>query len=167
MGTLYELTDEYIYLLGLLEDPEVDDEIINDTLEGLTGEIEVKAEGYVRVIRQMEADALARKEEAKRLTEAARTYENGVKRLKDYLFSTMKALDMPEINTGIHKLKIVNNGGKQSLWTDDVTKIPEEYIKVIKEPDNDKIRDYLTSLPDDVTVEWAHLEPRGQRLNIK
>ena len=112
MGTLYELSDEYIYLLGLLEDPEVDNEIINDTLEGITGEIEVKAEGYVRVIRQMEADALARKEEAKRLTEAARTYENGVKRLKDYLFSTMKALDMPEINTGIHKLKIVNNGGK-------------------------------------------------------
>ena len=45
MATLYELTDEYRMLLEMAEDPDIDLVTLNDTLEGLTGEIEDKAEG--------------------------------------------------------------------------------------------------------------------------
>ncbi len=43
MSTLYELTDEYRQLLEMLEDPDEDPEVIRDTMEGISGELEDKA----------------------------------------------------------------------------------------------------------------------------
>ena len=54
--TLYELTNELQELLALAEDPEMDPQMIADTLEGLEGEIELKAEGYGKVIAQMKSE---------------------------------------------------------------------------------------------------------------
>ena len=55
--TLYELTDDYMKLLEFAEDPEADPQAIADTMDALEGEIEVKAEGYAKVMKQIEADA--------------------------------------------------------------------------------------------------------------
>jgi hypothetical protein len=44
MSTIYELTEDYLRLLELAEDPDTDPEAFADTLEGLEGEIEIKAE---------------------------------------------------------------------------------------------------------------------------
>lgn len=48
MSTIYELTEDYLRLLELAEDPDTDPEAFADTLEGLDGEIEIKAEGYAK-----------------------------------------------------------------------------------------------------------------------
>ena len=37
--TLHELTEEFQQLLALAEDPETDEQILADTMEGLEGEI--------------------------------------------------------------------------------------------------------------------------------
>lgn len=165
--TMYKLKGDYLALLYMLEDPDVDPEVIKDTLEAVKGEIEVKAEGYVGVIREMEAAANARKQEGKRLMDSAKNYENGIKRLKDYIRDTMDELNVPEIDTGIHTIRVQNNGGQRALWMDTIENIPDEYLKTVQVPDNDKIREYLESLPEDVTVSWAHLEPRGRSLRIR
>ena len=44
--TLYELTGEWQQVLSMMEDPDVPEEAVRDTLEGLSGEIEEKADGY-------------------------------------------------------------------------------------------------------------------------
>ena len=54
MATLYELTDEYKQLLDMLEDDTVDPEILKDTLEAVGGEIEVKADGCAKLIKELE-----------------------------------------------------------------------------------------------------------------
>ena len=59
MGTLYELTGEYLALSDMLMDDEVDEQTVLDTLEGVKGEIEIKAEGYVKVLRSIESQAEA------------------------------------------------------------------------------------------------------------
>ena len=41
--TLYELTAEFQELLNMMEDPEVDDQVLADTLAAVAGEIEAKA----------------------------------------------------------------------------------------------------------------------------
>lgn len=74
--TLYELTSDYMELLTMLEDPDADEEVIADTLEGLAGDIEAKADGYARVMRQMDADAVAIKAEEERLANRRRSLEN-------------------------------------------------------------------------------------------
>ena len=46
MSTLYELTTQLQALLEMAEDPEIDAQVIADTMEGIEGELEVKADGY-------------------------------------------------------------------------------------------------------------------------
>lgn len=48
MATLYELTEEYRQLLEMMEDDSVDPEVLQDTLEGVDGEIEAKADNCAR-----------------------------------------------------------------------------------------------------------------------
>ena len=45
---LYELTEQFLALQELVYDPEVDDQTLQDTMDGLWGEIEEKADGYYR-----------------------------------------------------------------------------------------------------------------------
>lgn len=61
--TLYDLTSDYLYLLDLMGDPDIDIEVINDTLEALDGEIEAKADGYAIIMKELEASAEAIKKE--------------------------------------------------------------------------------------------------------
>lgn len=60
MSTLYELTADFQNLLMLAEDPDTDPQAFADTLEGIEGELEDKADNYARVIRNLEADASLR-----------------------------------------------------------------------------------------------------------
>lgn len=50
MATLYELTEEYRQLLEMMEDDTVDPEVLQDTLEGVDGEIEAKADNCAKEI---------------------------------------------------------------------------------------------------------------------
>ena len=55
MSNLYELTNNYETLLNMLYDEDADEEMILDTLESIEGEIEDKADGYAKIIRELEA----------------------------------------------------------------------------------------------------------------
>ena len=50
---LYELTEQFLALQELAYDPEVDEQTFQDTMEGLWGEIEDKADGYAKIIMGM------------------------------------------------------------------------------------------------------------------
>ena len=52
-GTLREITGEMMQLMIMLED-EPDSDVLKDTLEGLSGELDTKAENYVYVIKEYE-----------------------------------------------------------------------------------------------------------------
>ena len=165
MATLYELTSEYLALLEMAEDPEVGLDVLNDTLEGLTGEIEDKAEGYACVIKELEAEASKFDTEITRLTAQRDRYNSQIKRMKESLMTSMVAMGKTKIPTLHFKVSVANNGGLQPLFVDpDLSKLPEEYI--IREPkaDNKKIRDALASGQQ---LEFAHLEPRGKHLSIR
>ena len=164
MGALYEMVGEYLELKELLSDPEVDEQTVLDTLEAIQGEIEVKAEGYVKVIRQLEAEAKAMDEEAEFFKRKASVRKNNIKRMKDALCSALIATghDGKEgLAAGAFTLKVQNNGGMAPLKiTGDV---PEDMQKITVEPDSEKIREYLK----DHEADWAHFEERGRHLSIK
>ena len=168
MSSLYKLTGDYLELEDMLLDDEVDEQTVIDTLEGVKGEIEIKAEGYVKVLRSIESQAEAYEREAELFAKKAKTVKNRADSLKRALFNAMTEMDMPEIKTGLFKLKIVGNGGKQPLWvTEDINEIPEDFIRIKREADKDKIAEHLKTLPEGVEVPWAHLLPRGKHLSIK
>ena len=66
-STLYELTEEFLNLLSMAEDPDVDPQAFKDTLEGLEYEVELKADGYAKIIRQEEGNNATVDAEIKRL----------------------------------------------------------------------------------------------------
>lgn len=80
---LYELTENYAKLLEMAE--EMDTDAIVDTLEALQEAIEDKAENIAKLIRNLEADVKAIRDEEKRLAERRQAIESKVERLKSYL----------------------------------------------------------------------------------
>lgn len=162
MSNLYQLTNNYEQVLNMLYDEDVDEQMILDTLEAIEGEIEEKADGYAKIIRELEAMRDARKEEMYRQQEGARVLDNKIKLLKQNLFNAMKQTGKTKFATNLFTFNIAKNGGKQPLTIDG--DVPEEYQKIIKENDNEKIRADLESGKE---LPFAHLEPRGESLRIK
>ena len=162
MASLYEISAEMQELMDWLNDPETDEQAITDTLEGLQFELEQKAEGYCKIIRQFEADAEMFKEEAQRFQQKQTRAENNAKRMKEAMVATGndKGLD-----AGLFKLKIAGNGGKRPLKITGI--VPDEFIKMMPTNDTDRIRDFLESLDENDSCAWATLEPRGTHLTIK
>ena len=80
MSSIYELTQDYLQILSMLEDPELDPQTLADTMEGIEGEFEIKAENYAKVIKNLEGDILAIKAEVDRLTSKKRVIENNISR---------------------------------------------------------------------------------------
>lgn len=162
MSNLYELNQNYEKVLNMLYDEDIDEQMVFDTLESIEGEIEDKADGYAKIIKELEAKRDARKVEAKRLTENAKVFDNRVNTLKQNLFNTMKSTGKTKFATNLFSFNIAKNGGKQALTIDG--DVPPEYQKVIIENDNEKIRADLEAGKE---LPFAHLEPRGESLRIK
>ncbi|MBQ0074511.1 MAG: siphovirus Gp157 family protein [Prevotella sp.] len=169
MSNLYELTAEYRELLMMLEDSETADEVIIDTLEAVEGELEIKAEGYVKVIRSMEADAKALMEEADRLAEKAAVVKNRIEKLKLALQMALIATghdDREGVQAGLYRIKLVNNGGQRPLIIDG--EVPNRFVKMIPQNDNHAIRQHLEELATaGIECTWAHLGERGKHITIK
>lgn len=156
--TLYELSQEYLTLLTLAEDPDVDPEILADTMEGIDGEIEDKADGYARIIRQMEADAAALKAEADRITNRRRTIENNIRTMKNRLEDAMIATGKVKFKTELFSFGIQKNPARVVI--DDPTKIPAGFL-IPQEPkiDTAAIKNSLKDADEQIFWEGvAHLE---------
>lgn len=168
MSSLYEITEDLQQLMEWMNDPEADQQAIADTLEAMQYELEDKAEDYCKVIRQFEADAEVYKAEEERFSNKRAIADNNAKRMKLALQKAMVATghdDKNGLNAGLFKLKVVGNGGKKPLTiTGDV---PKEFINMVPQNDNERIRAFLESLDENDTCSWARLEERGTHLSIK
>ena len=155
--TLYELTSEYLDLLAMLEDPDVDEDLINDTLEGIDGELEVKADGYARVMRQMDADAKAIKAEEERLANRRKSLENRSAVLKSRLQQMMEITGKVKFKTELFSFGIQKNPAAVVIDEQYIENIPECYL-IIQEPkiDKQKIKEDLKAGLDLEGI--AHLE---------
>ena len=154
--TLYELTEEYEQLLELAEDPETDPEAIADTLEALGGELEGKADGYAKVIRQLNADADGLDAEIKRLQVRKKAIEGNTDRLKRTLEESMRATGKTKFKTNLFSFGIQKNPPSVKVDEGHLERIPLEYL-IPQDPKIDKKR-ILQELKAGAELEWASLE---------
>ena len=162
MSNIYDLTENYDKVLNMLYDEDIDEQMIFDTLESIEGEFDDKADNYAKIIKELEARSKSRKEEANRLNESAKMFDNRVKVLKQNLYFAMKKIGKTKFATNLFNFNIAKNGGKQALTIDG--EVTEEYTKTVLENDTDKIRQ---ALENGENLPFAHLEPRGESLRIK
>lgn len=160
--TLYELTQEYMQLLAMLEDPEVDPEVLQDTMEAIGGEIEDKAEAYAIIIGELTAKADQITKEAQRLDKWVDFLEGNVARMKDRLMTSMNETGTKKIETEHFRISVAGNGGKKPLKL--TGEVPQEYMYMKPEIDTKKIR---ADLEDGLALDFAHLEERGTHLSIR
>lgn len=167
MSSLYDLTEEFETIINMLYDPEVDEQLIFDTLEGIEYELEDKAVAYAKIIKNLQADAEKIKEEEERLASRREMFEERAKRMKGSLEESMRITGKTKFKTPLFSFSIQKNGGKQALTLDvDVTDLPVQYqIPQDPLPYNEKIREFLSKENTD-RCSFAHLEPRGESLRI-
>ena len=162
MGNLFDITKEFQQLYDLATDPEVDPDVFADTLEALTGELEVKGRGYVSVIKQLEMEAKQAKEISQQFADKQKVRENHIKQMKEALLFAMTKIGTDQIEAGEWTIKVQKNGGLQPMVIDG--EVPHNYTIIVEEPNKEKIRKALESGEE---LDFAHLEERGKHISIK
>lgn len=126
MASLYDIGARYAALLDRMESAEGDEALdVLDELAMMDDELEVKAENYIRIIKDKEAEADGFKKEADRLTAKRQAAENVAKRLKQAMLDAMKLAGKTELPTSIGKWKVQAN--PLSCEVLDINKVPQEW----------------------------------------
>lgn len=156
MSTIYELTDDFLRLLEMAEDPETDPQAFADTLEGLEYEIEVKAENYAKVIKQLDSDAAGLDAEIKRLQAKKSAIANSQERMKKTLEGAMIATGKVKFKTDLFSFGIQKNPPSVELDEEHLELIPIEYL-IPQDPKPDKKR-MLAELKEGKELGFARLK---------
>ena len=162
--TLYELRAEYMELLALLEDPDTDPQVIADTMEGIQGELDIKCDSYVVVIKNLESQVEMIDAELIRLEKNKSALTNNIKRMKSAVLDTIQMTGSRKMVTDHFRLSIVKNGGKQPMEVDEIEKIPQDYLTMKPVANMEKIRQELEGGSQ---LDFARLKERGEHLGIR
>lgn len=157
---IYEISAEYMRLQTALENGED----VEAALEEIKDKLEVKADNYARVIRNLEAENKARRDEVQRQRDRIASNENTIEWLKANLVGAMRLEDKLKLRTDLFSFVIAKNGGKAPLVLDVAPEeLPEELLKP-READKEAIRKYIEETGD---LTYGHLEERGESLRIR
>ena len=141
--SIYELTEDYMNLLAMAEDPDIDEQAFMDTLEGIEGALEDKADGYAKVMKQLEANADGLEAEIKRLQERKSLMTKNVDRMKSTLQKMMETTGKEKFKTELFSFHIQNNPPSLVMDSEDIEVIPMEYLV----PQDPKIDKTITATP--------------------
>lgn len=163
MTKLYEIAERYRNIQDLTDNPDIPIEVIEEGLNSITDEFNVKAENIAKVLKEMEYDIIALKEEEDRLLKRRKALENRHQELRLYLEAYMRLIDKPSVVGNIFTLSITKNPPKVQI--DDLEGIPKEYINIeeVKKVDKRKI---LKDLQEGKEVKGVRLE-QIESLRIK
>ena len=121
---LYELTEQYSQLLSMVND-EADIQMLQDTMEGLEGEITDKAESIAKLIKSIESDESGIKAEEERLYARRKALENRRVSIKDYLEQQLIGAKIDKVKGTVFTVSIQNNPPSVNIQ-DDAT-VPAQY----------------------------------------
>ena len=121
--TLYEIATDYKNFIEAVENGEIPEEAITDTLESIQSLLEEKADNIACLIKNLTADAEAIKAEETRLAERRRQKEATAERLKTYLSDMLIKSGQTNLETARNKLSFrksevvtVDNEAKFIEW---------------------------------------------------
>ena len=148
MSSLYELTGDFLNIQNMLEEEEFDKEALLNTLEGIDYAINIKAENYGKVIKNLEAvkagikgqrDALknALSDEIDRLSDKEKTIDNKIKYMKENLGQTMRVMGKEKIKTELFSFYFKRNQAVNII--NEAEALNSGYVRVKKEIDKAKL----------------------------
>lgn len=162
---LYEISDDYLTRVGMLEEHlasgQIDEQMYLDTLDSLDGEFSEKGLNIGKLIKTWEAEDLALKDVQDTKAAQRKTLKNRIDRMKSYLAREMIRTGLKPKDAEI-ALSLRNS---DAVVIDDESKLPADYWveKHERSPDKNLIKQ---AIKDGHIVPGAHLETR-QNLQIK
>lgn len=165
MTSLYVLTSQLRELERLADEGEVPAEVLADTVEGLTGEIEVKAQNIAQFVQNLEASTGAIDQAIAEMKSRRDRIQRHADWLRGYLFTQMQASGISRISCPYFTLAIKKNPPKVVIT--DPGKVPGELYVYPVAPDPYPNKAAIAAkLKAGEAVDGAHLE-QGERLEIK
>jgi hypothetical protein len=169
MSSLFSLVEQHRSLLALAEsETDIPEEVIRDTLEGLTGEVQAKAQSVARFIANQEAMAEAIDNAAASMTIRAKRLRARTAYLKQYLLTNMQAAEISKIESPELVVSLKKN--PPSVVVFDEALVPAEFKRTpppapppVPVPDKTAIKEALKAGTD---VPGCRLE-QGMRVEIK
>ena len=119
---LYELSQNYL----AVQDMELDEETLRDTLDSIEEAWEDKAENIVKLIRTVEADEQALEAEEKRFNARKKTEANKKQFLKRYLEEMMQLTGKTKFKAGVFNISLQNNPPSVEVF--DEALLPERFL---------------------------------------
>lgn len=171
MATLFEIGADFLRLQEMAEDPEIDQEAIKDTFEAIEGEFNDKVESWLKVIRNLQEDTLARERMMDDLEKKNEADLRTIDRMKGTLKQIMEATGLKKAGGAVLSATVCGVGGKRPLvWADgikeDARLLPQKYQKVetVYKADTEAIR---ADLDAGIEVPGVEYGDRGTYLKVK
>jgi hypothetical protein len=159
---LYELTQQYNTLLEMLDMEGMEQQAILDTLECIDSDIEAKADNIAKLIKTIEHQEEALRQEEVRLATRRKAYENHRIGLKNYLEAQMIMMGKDKIKSALFTIYIGNNPPSLKL-TREEDEYPDKYQKIETKLDRKAMIDDIKS---GKVIDGASLE-QGKSLKIR
>lgn len=157
MLTLVELSEKEQELLAALEFEAGDEErllseeeqaeLIDEYLKAQEG-FHAKVDNYLSMISGLRFRSDFLKQEATRMTKAAKRDANLADKLQERLILCLQQRGQAKLITGTHKVSVVKNGGSQPIrikseWIEDAANAPERFQRRVIELDKKAIREAM------------------------
>lgn len=165
LPALYELSSEFIEASNALQNLDLDDQCISNTLEGLQYPVEQKCNNVAFVVRNLESLAEQIKQAEQQMAARRKAIENRAANVREYLLQNMERCGISKIESPYFKISIRNNPA--SVVVDDAGAIPCEFYRYPEAPPPSPDKKLLLdALKSGINISGVHLEHKT-RLDIK
>ncbi|WP_167735850.1 siphovirus Gp157 family protein [Staphylococcus schleiferi] len=130
MTNLFDLNQNELVILEMLENEELSFDDVKDTLDAIQDEQKRKYDAMQKMILSLKGDINTLKERETALSKRRKSYENKIKSLQNYMLDSMKYKGKTKFNTEEFTYFIRKSDSTQ---IDDENAIPDKY-KVVQAP---------------------------------
>lgn len=123
MTKLYEVANDYARLM----DSDMAQEMIADTLEGIEGELTDKISQLLAVCKNLSALSDALKAESSSLSARAKTADNQISSIKEYIAKSLELAGKKKITAGLHQVSV--RAPSKSVDITDAGALPAELVE--------------------------------------
>lgn len=129
---IYELTNDMLKIMELMETSDIDEEVLTDTFDAIDSTYSEKINSYCKMINYYKYAIEALKAEKIRISERIKSCEKAEIRLKATITESLFAIDKRNYKTELYTInrltrtKLVETG-----------KIPEDYKKIVERKETD------------------------------
>ena len=132
MTSLYEIATAHREDAHRLADLDLPPEVVTDTLDAMSGELEVKAQNVVMYARNLQATAAAIKDAEEQMAKRRKAIENRAKHLLDYVQGCMETAEVQRIECPHFRLAIQAKPPSVDVYEPGL--LPAEYMRVPETP---------------------------------